>query len=215
MQVKPGVMRTRGESPFGVGMTRLARLTYCGAFAGAINAWLCYADLPVPFDPRVHFEWHLIPAGAIHGGALAAFAFIAANAVSARGLLVRLATAIPVGWLAGYASWMPLNSSVFDDPWIRSLLWPFKDAKWTDTLLGPYCYFGLVSASYYLWLTLRGLKSKALAESLLGACAAGTLGSLWFWVGFEQWSFCLLHGTIWGVLVGLGTGGSRVKPGVA
>jgi hypothetical protein len=42
-------------------------------------------------------------------------------------------------------------------------------------------------------------------ESVLLASASGALGSLWWWIEWEFAYFSLIHGAIWGVLVGLAT----------
>lgn len=204
-----------GLSPAGP-MTRLVRVALCGAMAGAVNAWLCYAGLPVPVIERnsSNFEWHVIPAGAVHGGVLAALVFGAAILASTRPIAFRMGAALPLGWLVGYISWIPLSRSALDRSWPESFFWALEDQDWTQ-VFAPFAYFGLVAVFYYVWLTARGLKTVHAWENVAGACAAGTLGSLWFWLIYEHWYFCVLHGVIWGVLVGLGAGGDRVKQGVA
>ncbi len=196
-------------------MSRLARVTLGGALAGAVNAWLCYAGIPEPVDLHSDFKWHLIPAGALHGGALAWFAFGAAMMLSTRPTGVRLAAAIPLGWLSGYASWIPLNRSAFNESWWESLIWAIEPQDWTEIGLNPFVFFGFVAALHYLWLTTHGLKSERLWVGVAGACAAASLGSLWWWVNWERWYFSLIHGSVWGVLVALGAGVGRVKPKVA
>jgi hypothetical protein len=179
------------------------RVGVCGAVAGAINAWLCYARVPVPVGESPDFAWHLIPAGAVHGGLLAMFAFGLATLLSKRSLGMRLAAALPLAWIAGFASWIPLNRSAFDQPWLKSLTWPFH-AGWNDALLGPLTSFGLVALVYYVTLTLVCAKPRSLATHVLCASAGGVLGSLWWWITFQPWYFSLLHGAIWGVCVGAG-----------
>lgn len=179
------------------------RVGACGVVAGAINAWLCYARVPETVGGSPDFAWHLIPAGAIHGGALAMFAFGLARLFSRRSLGLRLAAAPFLAWLAGFASWIPLNRSAFDQPWLTSLTWPFH-SRWYDALLGPLTSFGLVALVYYLSLALFCAKRRSLATHVLCASAGGILGSLWWWIEFEPWYFSLLHGAIWGVFVGAG-----------
>jgi hypothetical protein len=182
------------------------RVGACGAVAGAINAWLCYARVPAAVGENPDFAWHLIPAGAVHGAVLAVCAFGLAARLSKRSLGVRLAAALPLAWIAGFASWIPLNRSAFDQPWLRSLTWPFHSA-WNDTLVAPLTSFGLVALVYYLALVLLRGKPRSLATHMLCASAAGALGSLWWWILFEPWYFSLLHGAIWGACVGAGVWG--------
>lgn len=173
-----------------------------GGLGGAANAWLCFAERPVAIkdDPVLH--WHVIPAGAAHGAILAASAFGIAEAVRSKRVVVRLGLAAPLAWVAGYVSWIPLNRSVFDEPWAKTSLWPF-DAGALLALYRPLPYFGLVALVYYLCLCFRK-SHDGLGTHLLAAVSAGILGSLWWWIGWEPWFFSLLHGTLWGVLVGFG-----------
>jgi hypothetical protein len=195
-------------------LTRIARVGFSGALAGTANAWLCYAGIPIPVDPDPGFKWHVIPAGAAHGALLATFAFGAARLLYAWPLVIRLAAAVPLGWLAGYASWLPLDSSL-NSSWRKAMFWPFNPDSWPQVLWVPYVYFGLVAALYYLWLATRGRKAGPLWAGIAGACASGALGSLWFWIIFERWYFSVFHGVLWGVLVGVGAGLNRVKSAVA
>ena len=128
---------------------------------------------------------------------------------------MRVVAAIPIGWIVGYASWIPLNWSAFDEPWAQSLFWPIQENTLEQIFFFPFLYFGLVAVFYYLWLALRGLKSQSVTEHIVGGCLAGIAGSLLWWNSLELWYFSLLHGAIWGVLVGFGAGANRVKQGVA
>jgi len=206
------LLRTEGALTVRSELTRVVRVAFCGALAGAANAWLCYAGIPIPIDPHADFKWHVIPAGAAHGALLAAFAFGAATLLYAWPLAIRLAAAVPLGWLAGYASWLPLNRSL-DESWRKTMFWPFEQSDpWPQALWAPFAYFGLVAVLYYLWLATRGWNVGALWASVAGACAAGTLGSLWFWAIFGRWYFSVIHGVLWGILVGVGAGSNRAKP---
>jgi hypothetical protein len=212
-------METEGTLEVESELTRLARVAFSGGLAGTANAWLCYVGIPIPVDPHVGFKWHVIPAGAAHGALLATFAFGAATLVRAWPLPKRLAAALPLGWLTGYASWLPLNRSLdpsWNASWSTTLLWPFAQPDpWMQALWVPFVYFGLVAVLYYLWLTIRGWKAGPLWASVASSCAAGTLGSLWFWIIFGRWYFSVIHGVLWGVLVGVGTGLNRAESTVA
>jgi hypothetical protein len=190
---------------------RTLRVGCAGAFGGAINAWLCYSGLPVPVGDKANFGWHVIPAGAVHGALLAAVAFGAAVRFARARLPVRLAAAVPVAWLAGYVSWIPLNRSAFDESWSKSVFWPFEE--WSQAFWMPFAYFGLVAFLYYLWLAVRGLETRGLAANVIAGCAAGVFGSLWWWISWERWYFSVLHGAIWGALAGAGVAGSMKGDG--
>lgn len=174
-----------------------------GALGGATNAYLCYARLPVPVEGNPAFAWHVIPAGAVHGGALALGAFALAALLSQQPLRLRLAAAPLVGWMAGFVSWIPLNRSAFDEPWSKSATWPFHEG-WSGAILGPFMYFGLVTLLYYLCLVLFCGRARSLGAHVLYGGTAAFLGSLWWWSSMEPWYFSFLHGGIWGAFVGTG-----------
>lgn len=174
-----------------------------GAVGGAINAWLCYAQFPVAAATNADFHWHVVPAGAVHGGLLAAFALGGGSLLLNRSLGERLLAAPLLAWIAGVTSWIPLNRSAFDEPWLKSLTWPFHQG-WSLAAIGPFQYFGLVAGFYYVLLTLYASRHRRLSAHVLYAGASGTLGSLWWWITVEPWYFSLFHGAIWGTLVGTG-----------
>lgn len=185
-------------------VSSLFSITLLGAAGGAINAWLCYAKIPVAAAENEHFKWHVIPAGAAHGAILALVTVGCASWLLHRDLAARLLVAPFIGWGAAYLSWIPLNRSAFDDPWLKSLAWPFG-GDWIHGIFMVFAYFGLVTVIYYLWLVTGGLARRALGVHLICACAAGILGSLWWWISWKPWFLSLIHGTIWGMLVGYGT----------
>jgi hypothetical protein len=187
-------------------MRAQVRVALCGALGGGINAWLCYARLPVTGGLPA-FKWHVIPAGAIHGGVLAVTPFAAGLLLRLQGLRTRLAAALPVAWLAGFVAWIPLNRSAFDDPWPKSLRWALSEG-WGSALLGPLQFFGLVALLYYLVVALS-LARETRALHVVAATVAGVVGSLWFWITIGPWYFSLLHGAIWGMSVGVGAAVSR------
>jgi hypothetical protein len=182
--------------------TGLLRVGACGAAAGAINAGFCYAIAkPLPF------AWHIIPAGAVHGGLLAISAFGMSRLFLKKNLGTRILAAPLVAWIGGYLSWISLSLSLtafplLREPWTHSLFWPFFE-HWEGMLVKPAFSFGLVASLYYLFLVLYCGKKRGLGPHLIGAVVSGILGSLSFWIGFG-WYFSPIHGAIWGILVGIG-----------
>lgn len=176
------------------------RVGLCGSLGGATNAWLCYAQLPVSVGHD--FRWHVVPAGAIHGGLLALGAFGLGMLLLNQTLGVRLLAAPLFAWFTGFASWIPLNRSVFNESWPKSLAWPFQET-WSTAALGPFMYFGLVALLYYLCVVLLYGRRHSLGVHVLLASTAGALGSLWWWIAWERWYLSVLHGSVWGAWVGV------------
>ena len=183
----------------------LIRVAVAGGIGGLVNAALCYLQWPIPI-PGIHtdFKWHVIPAGAVHGAVLALVSFAAAGWSRRMPRSLRWGLSLPVGWVAGYLSWIPLDMSAFSDRPGRALLWPLMNgdsytmALWTPAFL----YFGGVAVLLYLWLC-RPVSSPRAWPHILAASLAGIAGSLWWWITFETWPLSPLHGAIWGCLVGL------------
>ena len=182
-------------------------VTLAGALGGAINAFLCYLDWPVPaatlpMGGNVHFPFAIIPGGAVHGGALALTAFGTYALLTRASLWIRLAAAIPVGWVAGYLAWTAVSVAINDFPISNPhevFFWPFGSHP--VEFAEPFQNFGLVALIYYLFLVLYLHEGRSLRASVLCAIVAGSLGSLWFW-STENWYFAIIHGPIWGALVG-------------
>jgi hypothetical protein len=188
------------------------RVGLCGALGGAINAgqyllWVGTDTSCGYFCLGPSFEWHLVPAGAVHGGLLAALAFAGGSLLAKRRLAAKLLGVLLLGWFAGYASWIPLDRSLNGGSWPESLSWAFRSAS-LATLWLPFLYFGLVASIYCLCLALFAARKATLGANVLYASISGILGSLWFWISFgERWYysvFSLLHGAIWGICVGVG-----------
>lgn len=183
---------------------RLIWIGIASGIGGAVNAWLCYLGFPVSIMDT-HFQWHLIPAGMLHGSILALSAVGASIILKKYGTVFRVAATLLVGWLGGYLSWIPLQLSVLHDRFIESLAWPFKngDAR-VYGLWIPFLYFGMVAALLYLWLN-RGERKEKLLVYFVTVALIGAAGSLWWWwTTGELWYISLLHGTIWGVFTAYG-----------
>jgi len=176
---------------------------WLGAAAGAANAWLCVSGIPEAVHDNPSFGWPLVPAGALHGAMLGLIPVAGFLVASQWRATVRFLVAIPVGWLAGYLSWIPLCRWALDETWGKSLLWPFLDEPGLGVAWAPFAYFGVASVLFFLCLCLWGSRQSWGAQAACGTCA-GVLGSLWFWSEFQPWYFAAIHGTIWGVLAGTG-----------
>ena len=184
-----------------------------GGIGGAINASLCYAGWPVAPGENPGFAWHIIPAGGAHGALLALVAAGCASALWNQRAWVRWAAVPVVGWLSSWLSWIPLQLSLFaptpDRGILKVLLWPF-DGDVKEIVFGLWQYFGLVGMLCFAGLQLlRRASPNPRWVFLAVGIASGCLGSLWWWIEMKPWYFSLLHGTIWGSLVGFGIWTSR------
>ncbi len=66
--------------------------------------------------------------------------------------------------------------------------------------------FGGVTVLLYLWL-LQNRRNSGMLRSVGVSCFAGMAGgSLWWWASWGPWTFSLLHGGLWGTLIGLAIG---------
>jgi hypothetical protein len=167
-----------------------------GALGGLFNAAHCWATLS---HSEIH--WHIIPAGAVHGALLALIAVLSSALVLERSLPVRLLVLPFVAWIAGWLSFEALSLSL---GWGDMMFEVWTRPK---NILGPYGNFGLVVAWAFLgWAILRWLRSPRLLVHLACAVSAGIWGSLWWWISMdtEHWYYSLIHGVVWGSLVGLG-----------
>ncbi len=165
-----------------------------GALAGALNAAACWTGWPVAI-PDAEFAWHILPAGGIHGAVLVMVALVVRLTLRRAPRAVSWLAGPVVGWLAGYLSWMPISLSIFADG--NPLEWPFDGSQ--NPLLGPWQMFGLVAWAWYWSMLLPG---SGRMRRVLGGVVAGAIGSAWFWSAMEVWYLCLLHGAVWGLLVG-------------
>ncbi len=197
---------------------RLGIVGLLGALGGAINAWLCYAKLPAPVGTSlVAFSWHVIPAGAVHGALLAMIPVAFAQGLRRRGWPLRWAAVPVIGWLCGWLPFIPINMSLDASSPLRAgvpslmqaLFWPFRSEP-AEALVGLWQFFGAVGMLYYAGLNLFGVLAKpGVRPHLALAIASGVLGSFWWWKEMAPWYFSVLHGTIWGALVGYGVWKAR------
>ena len=176
----------------------------CGALGGAANAWDVYCD-----STPTLFAWHLVPAGALHGALLAVAVIGAARVLWQQSTLLRLAMVPVVSWVAGWLSYIPLGVSIEkpESPaaLLSHLIWPFTSG--VAGLWRPLQAFGLVTGiAYTLLAVCRGLTSRRLVIHLLIGIISGIGGSMWWWqdLGPGGWRTSLVHGCVWGALVGFG-----------
>ena len=203
-----------------------------GGIGGALNAFLCYAKIPVKVDND--FEWHIILAGGCHGALLVLIPVSLAIFCSSRKAWVRWAVLPVSGNLTGWLSFIPLcyslnyvygnrpsllpslvEAGVIENIKLKNFWWPFAESESViDALWLPFVYFGFVGLYYVFGLAvLQLLDSRSLRRHLLFAVVSGILGSLWWWLLFKPWYLSLLHGMIWGVLTGFGMWRAALSPG--
>lgn len=167
-----------------------------GALAGCINA--CHAL----YAFSDHLAWHIVPAGALHGALLACLSLACAWWLLPRGAAARWTLAPAGGYLIGYATYLPLALSAGLD--LNVFLFSGSNDG-AMRVTWPLMAFGLVALVACLaWGSLRLLSSPSLALHLAVGSAAGVLGSLWWWNGFDQTWFALPHGILWGCCAGFG-----------
>jgi hypothetical protein len=164
-----------------------------GALGGGANASHCLAAF------QENLEWHILPAGILHGALLAVAASLCAWWIFNRGLAVRI-LALPVAaFLCGYASFLPIALSADFD------LKMFAFAQDEPSVWWPFFAFGIVGGlACAFWGAARLLGSPRIALHILAGSASGILGSLWWWIEWANWPYSLLHGAVWGSLVGYG-----------
>ena len=197
---------------------KLGSVAAMGALGGAINAALCFLKLPVPVgDTSVSFSWPIIPAGAAHGALLAVACMAGWAWLRTRRPMIQWIGLPVLGWVCGWVSFMPLRwyiaatfsglgTRLAGPPTVREVVfWPLgKQISW-EALVGPLQFFGFVGAAYGLLSLLAARSGKSGREVTVAMfCAAGVLGSLWWWIDWQPWYFSLIHGTLWGFLVGTG-----------
>ena len=171
-----------------------------GAVGGMLNAALCYVGWPQPIQ-YADFEWHIVPAGFIHGGLLATVPLAIGTVTRGLRASVRWGLALPVAWVTGYVSWIPLQLSLSSDPPLQAFVWPLAQSSGGEALWVPIAYFGVVALLLYLWMP-RFDAPTAILRNVLTISVSGGLGSLWFWVLYKHWYFSAIHGAVWGSLVG-------------
>ena len=169
------------------------------------------------------YPWFVIIGGASHGALLAFLSLWFAVRLWNGHQLTRWFGLVMTGWVSGFA-WMPLiatggvqsDAPAFGvlntidsilEP-IRTMVgWPLVLFSILVTVLVPE-FRGSVGALYYFLLNIyHQLTARTLTRHLLMGVLSGCLGaSLWWrldWNWAPPWYTSLLHGTIWGSLVGL------------
>ena len=186
----------------------------CGALAGAVNGFLCYAGIP-SVVPDTQFSRTIILAGSIHGAILVSIIFCFIFLFYNRPVWARFLGAIACGYVSGWLSFIPIRLSI-NNAWnfqafFQAFAWvsanDFREMLWV-----PFVFWGLVGFLYFSFLIFsRMLNSRKIGMHILIASLSGILGSLPWWIQFKPWYFSLIHGTIWGVAVGFGIGLASIK----
>lgn len=164
-----------------------------GAVGGALNA------LHALYAFRENLAWHIVPAGMVHGALLAGLSIFCARWVASQRLALRLTMPAVEGYFIGYVTFLPIALSAHFD---LSFFWFGQEDQ---ALYWPWWAFGLVASLACLaWGSARLITSRHAIAHMAAGSGAGVLGSLWWWSSWEDSPYSLLHGTIWGCLVGLG-----------
>ncbi len=202
-----------------LGARAFTRIGLMGALGGAVNAVLCYLHMPTAIiSPGIvglnadqtasfPFPWHVIPAGALHGALLVLGSVGCARLCWNLRFKIKVTGLVITTWVVGWLSFIPLRVSVFHESWREAVTWPLASglAGWLDALRAPVTSFGLVAGVYYLLLAVcRQLTARSRSWQMVMGAASGVLGSLYWWASFHRWYFSVLHGVIWGALVGYG-----------
>ena len=181
-----------------------------GGVGGAITTFglrmqYASADITIPIDAVT---------AALHGGLLAVTTVGLARLFWGRHPLIRWIGAPVTAFVSGWLCWAPVEFAIRGS-FVEAVAWPFIGADIGNAMTVmegqpgtyrlPYWSFGLVGVIYYVFLALfRQLNARRLTLQVAMACVSGTLGSVWYWSFWGPWAFCLIHGTIWGSLVGYG-----------
>jgi len=208
-----------------------------GGLGGAINAWwLSSRGFPV----GTLYKENLLATAAC--GALLAITVIGLSRFFwDKCKFLQWVGFLIAGWVSGWISWIPIEMLYYFQAAagfkaLLALAWPFTsffeggiNSVNRVRVLYPYLTFGFVGLVYYFFLIIGGkLVARKLAVHLLIGCASGCLGSLIFWMAFKWVNlpmltdqthivvlgtvFTIIHGTIWGSLVGFGVWKSQQSP---
>ncbi len=185
------------------GPSDILTIAIAGALGGGLDAAACLLGWPVPVkEPAAAFRAHVVPAGALHGAVLALVPVLGVRATLGARSLLRWSAMVAVGWIGGYLTWIPLDMSVLGRSLPQAIAWPgLARPSLVDLAWMPFLFFGGVSGLLYGSLLL-GTAETSRRRRMATAAAAGVLGSLWWWVEWRPWYFALLHGAVWGGLVG-------------
>ncbi len=230
-------MGAKPQSLFRLPLRFLPLIGVLGAVGGAANAWLFWIGWPVAHSVFPGLTQGIIVAGACHGALLA---LISVGSLPSGWFDHRLPWALgPIfrGWIAGWLSFIPIQPYVLvasntgwwdglgntpDVGWswgkvAFAVFWPMQDPGGARR---PYVHFGCVALLYagLLQFALPRTSGRLLMHVLFGT-VSGVVGSIgWWWFLWQSWDCSVLHGVIWGLLVGAGvwasqqTAATRLEP---
>lgn len=180
-----------------------------GGLGGAINGWLSYLKLPV--SPHHDFSWPIILSWSFHGAVLAVLSVGAAITLFERALLIRWIALPIVGYLTAWLAWIPVGLyfafQTTGQPFITKVAVAIRPLTFAteSEFEALSLLFGFGALTYYFLLAVcRGLRARWLLAHIIMACSSGVLGLLVWWVKDKPWYLGVIHGTIWGSLVGFG-----------
>ncbi|MCM8794958.1 MAG: hypothetical protein NC819_04060 [Candidatus Omnitrophica bacterium] len=184
-----------------------------GALGGIINGLLCFLRIPPVAEGSGYFDWRIVPAAMCHGSLLAVCSVGFSVLFLKKKELFRWIVIPAVGWISSWISFIPFHLYITKN--LQAVvLWPMQLAP--QAWYVPFCYFGLVAILAYFFLGIcRLLLSKDWRIHVAAGVFSGVVGSLWWWSAWKPWFVSILHGSIWGILVGFSVGRFiRMKGGI-
>ncbi len=174
-------------------------VSFFGGLGGLINALWSY----LAFIKDDILQWHILIAGLFHGALIAFFVFFYQQLFIRKKIILKYMNALPFSWIAGYISYFPLALSISPSNFLSDVYLTFS----LEYLYWPLQSFGLVVGVFAILALIFDKKLVTHRIILIPVgIVSGILGSLWFWLSINKsfWHFSVFHGSIWGILTGLG-----------
>ena len=185
-----------------------------GGIGGFINMSLSYFKFTptslLGIYPSEEYDLWLLLGGFIHGFTLAFVAIFFSALFFNKSSWARIFVWPFVGWFSGWVSMIPVFMDHIDGSFSQKLLvaaqfpWGLSKTPW-DFILGPFWTFGGVAFLLFGGLSFFwAFRSEKIFPLLLTTALSGILGSIFIFSWQLDWYISLIHGTIWGLLVGFG-----------
>lgn len=173
-------------------------LLLVGGVAGTINSLWCYYDILISNEIESLFEWYIVPAGFVHGSIVSLSIGVYLLFLKNLKFILKILCTLFLAWFVGYLCFNVIICGVNGDV---NLSFSFEMS--TELFSIPFISFGLVLIAFAL---LDSCKDKFISSDstkvLLSTIISGIIGSLWWWIAYGNWHLSVLHGCIWGLLIG-------------